>query len=313
MKYFVKKAVSLIIILLIVSLLAFLAFQIIPGDPTTKLLGTQYTPERAAQMREALGLNRPVIIRYFDWLKGFLTGNMGISYSYSITVKEMLADKVPITLILTAMSFIIITVVSIPLGIFLAKHEGTWLDRIFTTLNQIIMSIPPFFIGIVLSYIFSIILKVFVHGQFISYTEDPAAFFKYMIFPAVSIAIPRIAMTVKLLRSSILGEMDKDYVRTAYSRGNSRNATLYRHVLKNAIVPVVTFLALTIADIVAGSIIVEQVFAIPGLGRLLVKSIFNRDFPVVQAIVVILAFIVVFVNTAADIINQRIDPRLKLR
>ena len=313
MKYFVKKAVSLIIILLIVSLLAFLAFQIIPGDPTTKLLGTQYTPERAAQMREALGLNRPVIIRYFDWLKGFLTGNMGISYNYSITVKEMLADKVPITLILTAMSFVIITVVSIPLGILLAKNEGTWIDRIFTTLNQIIMSIPPFFIGIVLSYIFSIVLKFFVHGQFISYTDDPAAFFKYMIFPAVSIAIPRIAMTVKLLRSSILGEMDKDYVRTAYSRGNSRNATLYRHVLKNAIVPVVTFLALTIADIVAGSIIVEQVFAIPGLGRLLVKSIFNRDFPVVQAIVVILAFIVVFVNTAADIINQRIDPRLKLR
>ena len=313
MKYFVKKAVSLIIILLIVSLLAFLAFQIIPGDPTTKLLGTQYTPERAAQMREALGLNRPVIIRYFDWLKGFLTGNMGISYNYSITVKEMLADKVPITLILTAMSFVIITVVSIPLGILLAKNEGTWIDRIFTTLNQIIMSIPPFFIGIVLSYIFSIVLKFFVHGQFVSYTDDPAAFFKYMIFPAVSIAIPRIAMTVKLLRSSILGEMDKDYVRTAYSRGNSRNATLYRHVLKNAIVPVVTFLALTIADIVAGSIIVEQVFAIPGLGRLLVKSIFNRDFPVVQAIVVILAFIVVFVNTAADIINQRIDPRLKLR
>ena len=313
MKYFVKKAVSLIIILLIVSLLAFLAFQIIPGDPTTKLLGTQYTPERAAQMREALGLNRPIIIRYFDWLKGFLTGDMGISYNYSITVKEMLADKVPITLILTAMSFVIMTVVSIPLGIFLAKHEGTWTDRIFTTLNQIIMSIPPFFIGIVLSYIFSIILKFFVHGQFISYADDPAAFFKYMIFPAVSIAIPRIAMTVKLLRSSILGEMDKDYVRTAYSRGNSRNATLYRHVLKNAIVPVITFLAITIADIVAGSIIVEQVFAIPGLGRLLVKSIFNRDFPVVQAIVVILAFIVVFVNTAADIVNQRIDPRLKLR
>lgn len=313
MKYFVKKAVSLIIILLIVSLLAFLAFQIIPGDPTTKLLGTQYTPEKAEMMREAMGLNRPVIIRYLDWLKGLITGDLGVSYNYSITVKEMLADKVPITLILTAMSFVIIVVISIPLGIFLAKNEGTWIDRIFTTLNQITMSIPPFFIGIVLSYIFSLVLKVFVHGQFISYRENPAEFFKYMIFPAISIAIPRIAMTVKLLRSSILGEMDKDYVRTAYSRGNSRNAALYRHVLKNSVVPVITFLALTIADIVAGSIIVEQVFAIPGLGRLLVKSIFNRDFPVVQAIVVILAFIVVFVNTAADIINQRIDPRLKLR
>lgn len=146
-----------------------------------------------------------------------------------------------------------------------------------------------------------------------SYTQDPVAFIKYLFFPAVSIAIPRIAMTVKLLRSSILAEMNKDYVRTAYSRGNGRDSVLYRHVLKNSLVPVITFLAVTIADIVAGSIIIEQVFAIPGLGRLLVKSIFNRDFPVVQAIVVILAIIVVVVNTLADIINQYIDPRIKLR
>ena len=218
---------------------------------------------------------------------------------------EMLAGKLPITLVLTAISFTIITVISIPLGIILAKFEGTWLDRIFTTLNQTIMSIPPFFIGIVLSYIFSIVLKVFVHGDFVSYTVDPVKFVKYLFFPAISIAIPRIAMTVKLLRSSIIGEMDKDYVRTAFSRGNSRDSVLYRHVLKN--------LAVTIADIVAGSIIIEQVFGIPGLGRLLVSSIFNRDFPVVQAIVVILAILVVTVNTLADIINQYIDPRIKLR
>lgn len=313
MKYILKKLVSLIIILLIVSLLAFLAFQIIPADPTTKLLGTEATPERIAQLREALGFNRPFLVRYADWLKSFLTGDFGSSYSYSMPVKDMIADKFPITITLTAISFVLITVFSIPLGIFLAKHEGTWFDRIFTTLNQTIMSIPAFFIGIVLSYIFSVILKVFVHGDFVSYTQDPVAFIKYLFFPAVSIAIPRIAMTVKLLRSSILAEMNKDYVRTAYSRGNGRDSVLYRHVLKNSLVPVITFLAVTIADIVAGSIIIEQVFAIPGLGRLLVKSIFNRDFPVVQAIVVILAIIVVVVNTLADIINQYIDPRIKLR
>ena len=313
MKYILKKLVSLIIILLIVSLLAFLAFQIIPADPTTKLLGTEATPERIAQLREALGFNRPFLVRYADWLKSFLTGDFGSSYSYSMPVKDMIADKFPITITLTAISFVLITVFSIPLGIFLAKHEGTWFDRIFTTLNQTIMSIPAFFIGIVLSYIFSVILKVFVHGDFVSYTQDPVAFIKYLFFPAISIAIPRIAMTVKLLRSSILAEMNKDYVRTAYSRGNGRDSVLYRHVLKNSLVPVITFLAVTIADIVAGSIIIEQVFAIPGLGRLLVKSIFNRDFPVVQAIVVILAIIVVVVNTLADIINQYIDPRIKLR
>ncbi len=313
MKYILKKIVSLIIILLIVSLLAFLAFQVIPGDPTTKILGTEYTPERAAALREAMGLNRPVLVRYGEWLKNFLMGDFGTSYSYSMSVKEMLAGKLPITFTLTAISFAIITVISIPLGIFLAKHEGTWLDKVFTTLNQTIMSIPPFFIGIVLSYIFSIVLRVFVHGNFVSYTVDPVAFIKYLSFPAISIAIPRIAMTVKLLRSSIIGEMDKDYVRTAFSRGNSRDSVLYRHVLKNSIVPVVTFLAVTIADIVAGSIIIEQVFGIPGLGRLLVSSIFNRDFPVVQAIVVILAVLVVVINTLADIINQYIDPRIKLR
>lgn len=313
MKYIFKKLVSLIIILLIVSLLAFLAFQIIPGDPTTKILGTEATPEMIAALKEELGLNQPIYIRYLDWLKNFITGDFGTSYSYNMSVKEMIGDKFTITFVLTAISFVMITVVSIILGIFLAKYEGTWFDKIFTTLNQTIMSIPPFFIGIILSYIFSIVLKVFVHGDFVSYHDDPVAFVKYLFFPAVSIAIPRIAMTVKLLRSSILGEMDKDYVRTAFSRGNSRDSVLYRHVLKNALVPVITFLAMTIADIVAGSIIVEQVFSIPGLGRLLVKSIFNRDFPVVQAIVVILGIIVVCVNTLADIINQYIDPRMKLR
>ncbi len=313
MKYIIKKIVSLIIILFIVSLLAFLAFQIIPGDPTTKILGTEATPERVEALREAMGLNRPVIIRYFDWLKNFLMGDFGVSYSYNMPVKEMIGDKFFTTTVLTAISFTMIAVISIFLGIFLAKYEDTWFDKLFTILNQTIMSIPPFFIGIVLSYIFSIILKVFVHGNFVSFSENPVECIKYLFFPAVSIAIPRIAMTVKLLRSSILGEMNKDYVRTAYSRGNSRDSVLYRHVLKNSVVPVVTFLAVTIADIVAGSIIIEQVFGIPALGRLLVKSIFNRDFPVVQAIVVILAILVVVVNTLADIINQYIDPRMKLR
>ena len=172
--------------------------------------------------------------------------------------------------------------------------------------------VPPFFTGILISWLFSITLRWFVHGQFPDLGADPTGAFRYLFFAAAAIAIPRIAMTVRMLRSTIQGEMRRDYVRTAISRGNDRGAVLRRHVLRNALVPVVTFLAQTMAEIVAAGIVVEQVFAIPGLGRLLVASISNRDYPVVQAIVVILAFWVVLAGTVADIVNQRIDPRLRL-
>jgi peptide/nickel transport system permease protein len=174
------------------------------------------------------------------------------------------------------------------------------------------MSVPPFFIGILCCWIFGIILRMFTPGAFVSYTKDLPAFIIYMIFPALSIAVPRIAMTVKMLRSSILEQMGQDYVRTAYSRGNSRKTALQRHVLRNALIPVVTFIAVSVAEMLAGSIIIEQVFTIPGIGRLLLTSISSRDFPVVQAIVVILAFWVVAVNFIADVLYQYIDPRIRL-
>ena len=159
---------------------------------------------------------------------------------------------------------------------------------------------------------FGLLLRWFVPGSFVSPAENFWQSAGYLVFPAAAIAIPRIAMTVKMLRSALLAEMNKDYVRTSYSRGNDRRATLYLHVLRNALPPVVSFLAMTVADIVAGSVVIEQVFAIPGLGRLLLTSISNRDYPVVQAVVVLVAFWVVLVNLLGDLLNQRLDPRLRL-
>ena len=263
--------------------------------------------------REAeLGLDRPFAVRYLEWLAGFFTGDLGISYSYSQPVWELIAPKVGVTLCLSALSFLLIVVVSIPLGVRGAGREGGRLDAAATAFNQLCMAVPPFFTGILISWLFSITLRWFVHGQFPDLGADPTGAFRYLFFAAAAIAIPRIAMTVRMLRSTIQGEMRRDYVRTAISRGNDRGAVLRRHVLRNALVPVVTFLAQTMAEIVAAGIVVEQVFAIPGLGRLLVASISNRDYPVVQAIVVILAFWVVLAGTVADIVNQRIDPRLRL-
>ena len=313
MKYILRKLTTLIITLFIVSLLAFLAFQVVPGDPTTKMLGTEATPEAVAALRAELGLDKPVPVRYWNWLTAFLTGDMGTSYSYHMPVGEMLSEKLTITAILTILSFAFTVILSIPLGILAGSVHSKALDWLITAFDQVVMSIPSFFIGILACFLFGIVFRLFTPGNFVSYTQDWGACIAYLLFPALSIAIPRIAMTVKMLRGAILNELGQDYVRTAQSRGNSRRAILQRHVLQNALIPVITFLAVSAAEIMTGSIIIEQVFTIPGVGRLLLASISNRDFPVVQAIVVILAAWIVVVNFVADLLYQLVDPRIRLR
>ena len=312
MKYAVKRVGTMLFTMVIVSFLAFVAFEMISGDQATAILGTEATPEALEALREEMGLNRPLLIRYGEWLLGFFTGNLGMSHIYHMPVGELIAPKLLVTLCLSLLSFVLITVVSIPLGVRSARRAGGRLDGFWTAFNQLCMAVPPFFIGILLTWIFSIQLGWFIHGQFPDMASNFGGALYYLLFPAITISIPRIAMTVRMLRSTIMNEMQKDYVRTAIARGNDRGAVLRRHVLKNALVPVVTFLAQTMAEILAGSIVVEQVFGIPGLGRLMVASIANRDILVVQSIVVIMAFWVVLAGTVADIVNQRIDPRLRL-
>lgn len=313
MRYILKKAGVMIVTLLVISLLAFLAFDLIPADPVTQMLGTEYTPERAEALRAELGLDKSLPVRYLTWIAGFVTGDLGISYSYRMPVNELLSGKAGVTLWLSLIAFLMVVVISIPTGLFLARHANGPADRIMSVINQIMMSVPPFFIGIIFTSIFGLALRLFVVGSFITIEESFWGFLGYLVFPALSIALPKSAMTVKLLRSSILNEMDEDYVRTAYSRGNDRRMVLRGHVLRNSIIPVITFLAVTIADIVVGSIIVEQVFSVPGLGRMLLLSISNRDYPVVLAIVMMIAAIVLFVNFLADVAYQYIDPRIRFR
>lgn len=310
MKYICKRVLMLLVTMLTVSFLTFAAFSLISGDTATAMLGTAATPERLAALRAELGLDRPLLARYGEWLLGFFTGDLGVSTSYRQPVWDILAPKIKLTLWLSLESFALIVAVSIPLGVFTAgrrRFEGAR-----TALNQLGMAVPPFFTGILLSWVFGVGLKWFTPGQFPDAKQDFAGAAVYLLFAAIALSIPRIAMTVRMLRSTVQEELGKDYVRTAISRGSGRGQVLRRHVLKNALPPVVTFLAQTMAELVAGSIVVEQVFVIPGLGRMLVTSISNRDYPVVQAIVVILAFWVVLAGTAADLANARIDPRLRL-
>ena len=310
MKYVVRKILTMILTLLAVTFFVFLSFHVISGDPATSMLGMEATPQKVAALREELGLNDPVLVQYGRWAAGLLHGDMGTSYSYRMPVTGMVANKIPVTITLTLMAFVLMVVISIPLGIYTAKHEGGVVDRIIYIINQIIMAIPPFFSGILITLIFGRTFKLFTPGGYVSYEKDFAGFIGYLFFPAVAIALPKAAMAVKLLRSSVIKEAKLDYVRTAYSRGNRTNDVLYKHVLKNALIPVVTFLGMALADMIAGSIIIEQVFSIPGLGRILLTSISNRDYPVVMAVIVCIAVLVLVVNMAVDLIYGLIDPRI---
>ena len=316
MKYIIKKILTLIMTLYLVSVAAFLAFQIIPGDVVTSILGTEATPEREEQLREELGLNKPPVVRYFSWAGGVLKGDFGNSYRYSknmnemMPVSELIGDKLPVTLWLAAVALVLIVAVSIPLGVLWARSSNHVLDAALGVLTQITMAIPSFFLGILVTYLFGILLKWFAPGGYVSYKEDFGRFLGYLLFPALSIALPKIAMTARFLRNSMLTEMKADYVRTAYSKGCTKRRVMYGHVLRNAMMPVTTFLGMIIAEIVAGSIVIEQVFGLPGIGRLLISSINTRDFPVVEILILYITFVVIFVYFLVDILYRVIDPRI---
>ena len=267
MRYTAKKIATMLLTMVIVSFLTFVAFSLLSGDAATRLLGTEATPERLEALRIELGLNDPLLVRYGRWLWDALRGDLGTSYRYGQSVSSLIAQRLGPTLTLTALAFALIVAVSIPFGVLSAKYAGGRLDRALTVINQVVMAVPPFFTGILFTYLFGLVLHLFIAGAF------PAGgvghYIGYLFFPALAVALPRIAMTVKLLRTSILDEAQRDYVRTSMSRGRSRSGILYRHVLKNTLVPVLTFLAMTVADLLAGSVVIEQVFAVPGLGRLI--------------------------------------------
>ena len=312
MKYFAKKLITLIITLLVISFLSFAAFSVIPGDAALSRLGKDATQEQLDALREELGLLDPLPERYVRWLSGAVEGDFGESYRYEgVTVQSLLKEPLVVTAFLSAIAFLMILVFSIPLGIAGARFSGRWLDAVTNQVSQIIMAVPPFFLGMILTYVFGLTLHVFQPGKFISPFENPWESSKYLFFPALAVALPKIAMVVKFLRNSVLSQLGQDYVRTAFSKGNTNSGVLYGHVLKNAMIPVVTFLAMVIAEILAGSIVVEQVFSVPGIGRLLISSILNRDFPVVQAIVLYVTAVVVIINFAVDLIYQLLDPRVR--
>lgn len=313
MRYVIKKIITLVVTLLLISVVTFVAFAVLPGDAAVVKGGIDASDERIEEIRDEMGLNDPLPQRYISWLAAALKGDFGESFQYSgYSVASLIMGRIPYTLLLGAMSIVLIIIFSVPLGVFAARRKNKIINGIMTVITYISMAVPPFFLGMILTYIFGLILKVFQPGQYISPAESFTDAAAYMIFPAVAIALPKIAMTGKYIKTGIKEQMRSAYVEMLRSRGYSEGRIIYRHVLKNSIIPVITFMGMVITDVLAGSIIVEQVFSIPGMGRLLVTAILNRDYPVAQAAVLYTTALVIIINTLSDILYHAAYPRIRI-
>lgn len=312
MKYVLKKIVTMVCTLFVISLLTFGVFQILPGNPVDVILGVDADPLQAQALEKQLGLDLPLGERYVNWIGDLFRGDLGDSIRYQVPVGDLLKSSLPVTISLTVFSLLITVVTVIPIAIFLAKNNNKKSALFLSFLTQIGVAVPSFWLGILLIMLFAVTLQVLPSGDFIPFSEDPLGCIRSLILPSVAIAIGTSAVVIRYLKNTLLDQMNLDYVRTARSKGATQKRVLYRHVLKNALLPTITILGMTVVDVLGGSIIVENVFNLPGIGHLITSGVGNRDFPLVQVLVFYLAFMVIVINLVVDLLYMAVDPRIRL-
>ena len=293
------------------TVITFLALEILPGDPARVILGVE-APDSAVQaLREQLGLDRPALERYLDWVGSLATGSFGRSYTYSVPVDELLAARLEITVPLALLAMALSVVMAMALGIFAAAHHNRRGDVAVMGVSQLGISVPNFWLALILILLFAVHLRWFSAGGFPGWDAGAGPALKSLLLPALALATVQGAILTRFTRSAVLETMREDYVRTARAKGLTRGQTLRRHVLRNAMIPIVTVMGLQFANLLAGTIVVENVFALPGVGRLILQAITNRDIVVVRDVVTLLAAMVVLINLGVDLLYAAIDPRLK--
>lgn len=311
--YGVRRAMTLLVTLVLVLLMTFFVFRVIPGNPALTILGMEADEAQVAALEAKLGTDQPLVYQFLNWTKGVLVGNWGESLKFSEPVLDLIFDRIPLTLSIAFLSICLTLIVAIPLGIWAAKANGRISGLLISLITQLGLAIPSFWLGILLVLLFGVALSLFPIGGFVAWSESPWQALRSLFLPSLAVAIPQIAVIVRYLRTTMLEQLRQDYVRTANSKGLRGRTVLYKHVLKNALIPVVTVLGMIIADVLAGSLIVEQVFALPGFGRLLVSSIGARDFPLVQGMILMTAFVVIVMNLLVDLAYKWLDPRIRLK
>ena len=312
--FLLKRLAGLAVTLLVASMVVFAALEILPGNAAQVMLGPDAAPAAVQALERQLGLDQPAIVRYGQWIGGLLHGNMGTSYAYGSQASHMIAGSLALTIPLALLALFLACIMALAGGMYAAARHRRAGDAWMMALSQLGMAIPGFWLAMLLILVFSVRLRWFAAGGFDGWGSHPVQWLrslKSLVLPALALSLVQAAVLMRITRAAMLEVLQEDFVRTARARGLSPRAVLFRHVLRNALIPVLTLSGLQFANLLAGAIVVENVFFLPGLGRLLFQSIANRDLVVVRNGVLVLATLVILVNAGVDLLQALVDPRLR--
>ena len=311
--YFAGRLVSLIVSLAVASIVIFLVLEVLPGDPAQFILGLNARPDTLAALRHELGIDAPAIVRYFSWIAGMLHGDFGISYTYRVPVGELIAQRIGVSAPLAIYALALTLIIAVPAGVLSAARRNSATDLAVMGATQFGVAVPNFWFAIILVWIFAVTLHWFSAGGFPGWDRGFWEGIRNLTLPAVALALPQASILARVMRSSLLDTLDEDYIRTARAHGLGRGQALWRHALRNALIPVLTIVGLQFAFLLAGGIIIENVFTLPGLGRLVFQAITQRDLITVKSVVMLLVFAVIVVNFLVELSYVWVDPRLRRR
>lgn len=312
--FIIRRLIETIFTIFIVSIMAFALVHLIPGDPIVSLVGMESLTAKGEieRLRHELGFDQPLIVQYVQWLGKVIQGDLGTSLRYRVRVSQLIIDRIPVSLLLVGLSFLISIIIGIPAGILTAIRRGKLLDSVITTFSNLGIAIPIFWFGIMLIYLFGLKLRWLPVSGYTSPLENLWLSVRQMIMPLACLSLFQIAILVRQTRSSMLEVIHQDYIRTAWSKGLSENSVIVRHALKNGLIPVVTIGGVMVAQLIGGAVLAETIFNIPGLGRLIVTGVLQNDFVIVQGCTLVFSLLVAFINLVVDISYAWFDPRIRL-
>ncbi|WP_342237008.1 ABC transporter permease [Inquilinus sp. OTU3971] len=309
--YLARRILATLPVILVVALVVFLLLRLTPGDPAAIIAGDQASPEQLAAIRAALGLDQPLHVQFLGWIGRLLRGDFGVSLISKVPVVQMVGQRLEPSLSLAVLTIVVAVAVAVPLGTLAAWRQGGWVDRITMSVSVLGFSVPVFVVGYLWILLFAIEWKLLPVQGFKSLADGLWPFLQRMILPVATLSLVYIALIARITRTSVIEVMGEDYVRTARAKGISERAVLFRHALRNAAVPIVTVIGIGIALLISGVVVTESVFNLPGIGRLTVEAVLARDYPVIQAVILLTSFVYVAVNLVIDLMYTALDPRIR--
>ena len=311
-RFLTKRLAGAFVVLVLVSLMSFAIIWLVPGDPTAAFLDTSATPEQVERLRRELGLDQPVIVQMLDWYGRILHGDLGHSILLNRSVTAAILERLPVTLSLAGIALVLALMIGVLAGIVAAVNHNRWPDQVVMTAALIGLSVPDFWLGIMLILLLAVKLGLFPTGGYVPLSEDPLGWLASIFMPAMTLAVIQVGFIARMTRASMLEVLNQDFIRTADAKGLKLTEIMLRHGLPNALVPVLTVAGIVAGALLGGAVIIEQVFSIPGVGRLIIGGILSRDYPVIQGGLLLLAVIYLAVNLAVDILYAAVDPRVRL-